>query len=173
MRSNMPVVSRDVLIKVAYAIGGEEAAKIVEVLRQNNEMTEDEIVSKTGIRLNDVRKTLYKLHEHSIVGLRRVRIKDSGWFTFYWRVQLDQVEGFIISQKRRILEKLKKRLEYEKGHSFYYCYMSGCRRLPFEEATEHLFRCPKCNKLLSYYDNSKIIEALEKKIEKIKSELNG
>ncbi|MEM1585865.1 MAG: transcription factor [Candidatus Bathyarchaeia archaeon] len=168
----MSIVSHDVLIKVACAVGGEEAAKIVEVLSQNGEMTEDEIVSKTGIKLNDVRKILYKLYEHSIIGLRRVRSKDTGWFTFYWRVQLDQIEGFIISQKRRILEKLEKRLEYENSHSFYYCYTLGCKRLSFEEATEYLFRCPKCNKPLTYYNNSKIIEALRKKIEKIKSELN-
>ncbi|MEM1555760.1 MAG: transcription factor, partial [Candidatus Bathyarchaeia archaeon] len=104
----MPVISHDMLIKVACAIGGEDAAKIIEVLSQNDEMTEDEIVSKTGIKLNDARKMLYKLYEHSIVGLRRVRSKDTGWFTFYWRIQLDQVEGFIIGQKKRILEKLEK-----------------------------------------------------------------
>ncbi|MBS7640139.1 MAG: transcription factor [Candidatus Bathyarchaeia archaeon] len=169
----MPIISHDTLIKVAHAIGGEKAAKIMEVLSQNEELTEDEIVSKTGIKLNDVRKILYRLYELSLVGLRRVRSTNTGWFTFYWRAQLDQVEGFIISQKRRILEKLEERLKYEESHSFYYCHTPGCKRLSFEEATEYLFRCPKCNKPLVFYDNSKIIEAIKKKIEKIKSELNG
>lgn len=168
----MPVVSHDTLIKVAQAIGGDKAAKIMEVLCQNEEMTEDEIVSKTGIKLNDVRKTLYKLYEHSLVGLRRVRGQNAGWFTFYWRAQPDQVEGFIIGQKRRILEKLEQRLKYEESHSFYHCNTPGCPRLSFEEATEYLFRCPRCNKQLTYYDNSRMIEAIKKKIERIKSELN-
>jgi transcription initiation factor TFIIE subunit alpha len=135
-------------------------------------MTEEEIVSKTGVKLNDVRKILYRLYEHSIVGLRRIRDKDTGWFIFYWRVQADQVEGFIISQKKRILEKLEARLEYEKSHDFYYCFTPGCKRLSFEEATEYLFRCPKCGKPLIHYDNGKIIEAIQKKINKIKSEMN-
>jgi transcription initiation factor TFIIE subunit alpha len=153
-------------------LSGEDAVKVVEVLSQANEMTEEEIVSKTGVKLNDVRKILYRLYEHSIVGLRRIRDKDTGWFIFYWRVQADQVEGFIISQKKRILEKLEARLEYEKSHDFYYCFTPGCKRLSFEEATEYLFRCPKCGKPLIHYDNGKIIEAIQKKINKIKSEMN-
>jgi transcription initiation factor TFIIE subunit alpha len=169
----MPLVTHDTLIKVAKIIGGEEAVKIVEALSQADEMAEDEIVSKTGVKLNDVRKILYRLYEHSIVGLRRTRDKDTGWFIFYWRLQMDQVEGFIISQKKRVLEKLEMRLEYEKNHDFYYCYTPGCKRMTFEEATEYIFRCPVCNKPLTHYDNSKIIEALSKKIDRIKSELNG
>lgn len=169
----MSAVDHDSLIKIARIIGGEETAKVIEVLSKNCEMTEEEIVSKTGIKLNDVRKILYKLYEHSIVGLRRIRDKDTGWFIFYWRLQRDQIEGFILGQKKRILEKLEMRLEYEKSHEFYYCNTPGCGRVSFEEAMEYLFRCPKCNKPLVHYDNSKIIEALSKKIEKIKSELNG
>lgn len=168
----MPLVNPDMLTKVAKIIGGEDAVKIVEVLSQSDEMAEDDIVAKTGIKLNDVRKILYKLYEHSIVGLRRTRDKDTGWFIFYWRIQTDQIEGFIISQKKRVLEKLEMRLEYEKNHDFYYCHTPGCRRVTFEEATEYIFRCPTCNKPLIHYDNSRIIEALSKKIDRIKSELN-
>jgi len=168
----MPAVSHEALIKVVRTLSGEDAVKVVEVLSQANEMTEEEIVSKTGIKLNDVRKILYRLYEHSIVGLRRIRDKDTGWFIFYWRVQTDQVEGFIIGQKKHILEKLKARLEYEKSHDFYYCFTPGCKRLSFEEATEYLFRCPKCGKPLIHYDNGKIIEAIQKKINKIKSEMD-
>jgi len=169
----MSLVSHDTLIKVAKIIGGEEAVKIVEALSQADEMAEDEIVSKTGVKLNDARKILYRLYEHSIVGLRRTRDKDTGWFIFYWKLQMDQVEGFIISQKKRVLEKLEMRLEYEKNHDFYYCYTPGCKRMTFEEATEYIFRCPVCNKPLTHYDNSRIIEILSKKIDRIKSELNG
>ena len=169
----MSMVSDETLIKVAKVIGGENAVKIIEALNQADEMTEEDIVAKTGIKLNEVRKTLYKLHEHSIVALRRTREKNTGWFIFYWRVQKDQVEGFIINQKRHILEKLEARLKYEQSHDFYYCYTPGCKRMTFEEATEHLFRCPKCNKPLMYFDNKKIIESLLKKINEIKSELNA
>lgn len=168
----MQRASHDILVKVAKIIGGEEAVKIVEVLSQTDEMTEEDIVAKTGVKLNDARKILYKLYEHSIVSLRRTKDKDTGWFIFHWKIQTDQIEGFIIGQKKRVLEKLEARLEYEINHDFYYCYTPGCRRMTFEEATEYIFKCPVCNKPLAHYDNSKIIEALSKKIERIKSELN-
>ncbi len=168
----MPIANHDTLVKVANIIGGEKAVKIVEALTRADEMTEEEIIAKTGVKLNDVRRILYRLYEHSIVGLRRTRDKNTGWFIFHWRIQMDQLEGFIISQKKRVLDKLEMRLEYEKNHDFYYCYTPGCKRLTFEDAMEHIFRCPVCNKPLTHYDNSKIIEALEKKIKCIKSELN-
>ena len=106
------------------------------------------------------------------MALRRSRDEETGWFVFNWRLQPDQVEGFILSQKRRVLEKLETRLEYEKNHDFYNCYTPGCRRIPFEEAMELVFRCPTCNKLLMHFDNDRFIEALTKKIEQLREELS-
>ena len=162
----------ETLGKVAEALGGEEAVKVVDVLRVVDETTDDEIASRTGIRLNSVRKILYKLYDHSLVALRRSRDQTTGWFIFHWRLQPDQLEGFILNQKRRVLEKLETRLDYEKNHDFYYCYTPGCRRIPFKEAMELVFRCPTCNKPLMHFDNGRIIEALTEKVEQLRKELS-
>lgn len=159
------------LLKVATAVGDEEAVKLIEVLKNPNEITDDEIANKTGIRLNAVRKILYKLYDHSLVSLRRTRDPKTGWFIFHWKLQPDQLEGFILSQKRRVLEKLNTRLEFEKNHDFFFCYTAGCKRLPFEEAVEVVFRCPTCSKPLMHYENDKIMEALTKKVETLRKEL--
>jgi len=160
------------LIRVAEVFGSEDAVKVIDVLKGVNEITDDEIANKTGIRLNSVRKILYKLYDHSLVGLRRSRDENTGWFIFHWRLQPDQLEGFIQTQKRRVLEKLETRLGYEKNHDFYYCYTPGCKRIPFEEAVELVFRCPTCNKPLMHYDNEKILEALNIKVEQLRKELS-
>ena len=55
-----------------------------------DEITGDEIAARTGMHLNSVRKTLYKLYKHSLIGLRRSRDKETGWFVFHWRLQPDQ-----------------------------------------------------------------------------------
>ncbi len=55
------------LMKVATALGEEEAVKLIEHIKNSEETTDDEIASKTGIRLNSVRKILYKLYDHSLV----------------------------------------------------------------------------------------------------------
>ena len=159
------------LQKVAEAFGGEEAVQIVNVLKKAGETTDDEIATQTEIRLNTVRKILYKLYDHSLVGLRRSRDKNTGWFIFHWRLQLDQLAGFISNQKRRVLEKLETRLTYERNHDFYYCSTEGCKRVTFEEAMELVFRCPTCNKLLMHFDNTEIRKALEIRVEALRKEL--
>ena len=159
------------LMKVAEALGEEEAVKLIEILKNSDETTDDEIANKTGIRLNSVRKILYKLYDHSLVSLRRTRDPKTGWFIFHWKLQPDQLEGFILSQKRRVLEKLNIRLEYEKNHDFFYCHTPGCRRIPFEEAVELVFRCSTCGKPLMHYENDKIVQSLTQKVEQLRKDL--
>jgi transcription initiation factor TFIIE subunit alpha len=159
------------LMKVATALGEEEAVKLIETLKNSEETTDDEIANKTGIRLNSVRKILYKLYDHSLVSLRRTRDPKTGWFIFHWKLQPDQLEGFILSQKRRVLEKLSVRLEYEKNHDFYYCNTPGCKRVPFEEAVEQVFHCSTCGKALAHYENGKIVKQLTAKVEQLRKEL--
>ena len=164
-------IDDETLIKVAEVFGNEDAVKIMDILKGVDEITDEAIAAKTGIRLNFVRKILYKFYDHSLVGLRRSRDESTGWFIFHWRLQPDQLEGFILNQKRRILEKLENRLRYEKNHDFYYCSTPECERIPFEEAMELVFRCPACSKPLMHYDNDHLIEALNKRIEQLRKEL--
>ena len=165
--SKLSFVDDETLKKVA-TLFGEDAVRIVETLKGVHEITDNEIADKTQIRLNIVRKTLYRLYDHSIAALRQSRDKETGWFIFNWRLQPDQLEGFILNQKCRVLENLETRLEYEKSHEFYRCQTSGCKRFPFEEAFELLFKCPACNKPMMYLNNDRIVKILTRKIEHIK-----
>jgi len=153
------------------ALFGEDAVRVVEALKEVREITDNEIADKTQVRLNLVRKALYRLYDHSLVALRLSRDKETGWFIFNWRLQPDQLGGFILTQKRRVLEKLEIRLEYEKSHEFYSCQTLGCKRLPFEEAFELLFKCPVCNKPMIHINNDRIVKILTRKTEQIKVEM--
>jgi len=147
---------------------GEDAVRVVEVLKGVHEITDNEIMDQTQIRLNTVRKILYRLYDHSLVAIRQSRDKETGWFIFNWRLQPDQLEGFILNQKRRVLEKLETRLEYEKSHEFYACQTPSCKRFPFAEAFELLFKCSACNKPMMHINNDRIVKILTRKIEQIK-----
>jgi len=164
-------IDDETLNKVAEVFGSPEAVQVINVLKGVGEITDDEIANKTGIRLNFVRKILYKLYDYSLVGLRRSRDENTGWFIFHWRLQPDQLEGFILNQKRRVLDKLQARLDYESKHDFYYCGTLKCKKVPFEEAVELVFRCPSCGKPLMHYDNGQLIDALNVKVEQLKKEL--
>src|SRR4030043_1399332 len=167
----LSTIDDSTLTKVALALGGEEAVQLIAHLKGVEEITDDEIANKTGIRLNSVRKILYKLYDHSLVSLRRTRDPKTGWFIFHWKLQPDQLEGFILSQKRRVLEKLTVRLEYEKNHDFYYCTTPGCKRVPFEEAVEQVFHCSPCGKALVHCGNEHFVEILSEKVGQLRKEL--
>lgn len=168
----MAFVDDETLVKVAEALGQEDAIRIIYMMKDAGEITDDQIANKTGIRLNYVRKILYKLYDHSLVSLRRSRDENTGWFIFHWKLQPDQLEGFIANQKRHVLQKLDSRLSYEKNHDFYYCGTPECKRVPFEEAVELLFRCPTCNKPMMHFDNERMVEVLSRKVDQLRKELS-
>jgi transcription initiation factor TFIIE subunit alpha len=159
------------LLELVEILGGEEGVRIVKALRESEDITVEELSSKTGIQINTVRRILYKLYNHSLVTSRRSRDKDTGWYIFQWRLQPDLVDAYIQGVKQKILKKLKTRLEYERQHEFYHCGSSGCPKVTFEEAMETVFKCPSCGKTLHPIDNRASIEFLERKIAELEEEL--
>src|SRR5256712_8407094 len=89
----------------------------------------------------------------------------------HWKLQPGELDGFGRSRKKKALEKMRSRLEYEKGHSFFMC--KGCLtvRVTFEEAMESAFRCSSCNGQLISEDNTRTVQVLEDLSKKIESEL--
>ena len=164
-------VEDELLFNVVRVIGGEEAVTIAAKLRELAEATDDELAKSLDIRLNDVRKTLFKLYNHSIVVYDRIRDENTGWFIFKWRLQPDHVEAYIRSQRIRVLGKLKARLEYEESHDFYCCGTPGCRKLTFEEAIDTIFKCPVCGGSLAFVDGTALKKALNERVGKIAGEI--
>jgi len=160
------------LIKIANLFGGEEAVTVVKSLKKLNEGTDEIVANDCGIRLNTVRKVLYKLYDHGLVSCTRVRDEKTGWFIFYWRLQPDQLDAFIRSRKKRALDKLKQRLDFERDHSFFVCKTDSEIRVTFEEAMESSFKCGKCGNQLDSSENADMIVVLESKIEKLEAELS-
>ena len=160
------------LIKIANLFGGEEAVTVVKSLKKLGEATDELIANDCGIRLNTVRKVLYKLYDHGLVSCTRVRDEKTGWFIFYWRLQPDQLDAFIRSRKKRALDKLKQRLDFERNHSFFICKNDSEIRVTFEEAMETSFKCGKCGNQLDSSDNAEFISGLELRVERLEAELS-
>ncbi len=166
------MVDEAVLYKVVSRFG-DDAVKIVKELMARGRATEDELNRATGVKLNEIRKILFKLHNFSLAFSESIQDEKSGWLIFYWRIQLNRLDTVITTQKRRILEKLEARLEYERAHDFYYCNNDDCQRLTFEEAMESIFKCPKCGKSLEHFDNTQIIDLLTKTINSLREEMES
>ena len=83
-----------------------------------------------------------------------------------------QVDNFIDNQKKKILDRLQKRLEYEESSEFYHCGNKDCPHVKFDSAIEVFFKCSNCNEPLNMIDNSKIKEALRYKIQQISNDVS-
>ena len=160
-------VFKEILIRIAGEHGYQVASALV-----GNEMTDEELAKRTGIRLNLVRKILYDLYDNRVVGYRRIRDENSGWYIYYWRIEPERALEFFDNNKRLLLQKLQERLEQERNVMFFGC-VNGCSKLSFELAAENDFKCPRCGEQLKFFDNSNIIIALERQVESLRQHLAG
>ncbi|ERH10012.1 MAG: transcription initiation factor IIE, alpha subunit [halophilic archaeon J07HX64] len=71
----------------------------------------------------------------------------------------------------RLLETLEERHEYEMENEFYLCESCGIR-FEFGEAMEFGFQCPECGTSVDAMENTRLVDAMESRIERLRDELN-
>jgi transcription initiation factor TFIIE subunit alpha len=163
----------DSFVKIAGLIGGEEYNKVARALLNTEDATDEEIASATGLRINIIRKVLYDMFGKALITGVRVKDEKKGWFVYRWRAKQDQVDNFIDNQKKKILDRLQKRLEYEESSEFYYCGNQDCHRIKFDSAVEMFFKCPNCKGPLNMIDNDRVKETLRYKIKQITTDMSS
>lgn len=161
----------DSFVKIAGLIGGEEYVKVARALLNTEDVTDEEIASATGLKINIVRKVLYDMFGKALITGIRVKDEKKGWFVYRWRAKQDHVDNFIENQKKKILDRLYKRLEHEDSTEFYHCGNHDCPRVKFDTAVELFFKCPNCKEPLNMVDNAKVREALRYKIDQITTDI--
>ncbi|MFX1551381.1 MAG: transcription factor [Promethearchaeota archaeon] len=173
-----------------YIIGGEIAIYVgIELLKSESvDITDEDITENIKesikgtdtdfepddpeiLKLNTVRKTLYKLYSEKLAQFRRIRDKSTGWFIYYWWHEFDLLEEILIEKKKLVETKLRDRLEFEQNNYFFVC--NNCEdsnmKYNFDEAFELNFRCPNCGSPLEAQDNQAIINFLKNKIAQIQN----
>lgn len=163
---NNPVV-RECVLKLV----GEEGLKVIRNMPPG-EVTDERISEVTGVLLNIVRRTLFILYENRLASYRRERDTNSGWLTYLWTLNMDNIESLLTAESRKLLKNLETRLEFEQDNMFYVCESCGKRYL-FETASESNFVCPACSARLDFEDNRVIINTIKKRIGEIESRIGA
>ena len=130
--------------------------------------TDEEIANKTGIKLNIVRKILYKLYDLGIASYKRSKDPETQWFTYTWKFEKEEVINRINKDSENYLKMLNTELEHEENNMFFVC-PQGHVRLDFDAASDDEFLCPACDEELEFQDNTKIIEQLKEDIKMVES----
>ena len=173
LRSLLYIIGGDIAIYVGMELLNSESVDITD-----EDITENIKESIKGsdidfepndseiLKLNTVRKTLYKLYSEKLAQFRRIRDKSTGWFIYYWWHEFDLFEEILLEKKSLIEGKLRDRLQFEQNNYFFNC--KNCQKsnikYNFDEAFELNFRCPDCGNPLEAQDNQTIIEYLKNKI---------
>jgi transcription initiation factor TFIIE subunit alpha len=161
----------DPFVRISTMIGGDEYLKVARSLLKSEDATDEEIASSTGLRINMVRKVLYDLFGKALITGIRVKDEKKGWFVYRWRSRRDEVENFIEGQKKKILDRLQQRLDYESSSDFYHCGNEDCPRVTFENSLDLFFKCPSCGNVLNLKKNDKSKKAFGYKIDQIKKDM--
>ena len=160
---------RETLLAMVEDIAGEDVREVtIALLNAHGEITDEEIEAQLGVKLNQVRKALYKLYDTQLVTVRREKDKETGYFIYYWRIHPEKIDKILKEKRELVLKKLETRLQYEKENMFFHCGNKDCPRVTFNVAFENDFICERCGGKLEHFDNSKIIFVLEKRIEELK-----
>ncbi|MHA1220719.1 MAG: transcription factor E [Candidatus Heimdallarchaeota archaeon] len=170
-RMSTPDADYNLLESVVREIGGDDAVKVAGLLDPTEETTDEAIAAGAEMKLNAVRKVLYRLYDARLAEFRRIRDKSTGWFIYFWRLKPHRVEELVINRKKTVYRKLKARLDYEEKYHFFRCDQNYCPRYTFDEAMENNFRCPECNGELRAFENKEIIKKLTKKVKELRKSL--
>ncbi|MGC8816896.1 MAG: transcription factor E [Candidatus Hadarchaeum sp.] len=157
------------IYELLHQIAGEHGYTVAKAI-VSEELTDEEIAKRTGIRLNLVRRILYDLYDNRVVSYRRVRDENSGWYIYYWKVDPERALAYVKTNRQLLLQRLEEQLEKEKNTIYFSC-SNGCPKVTLEEASENDFKCPKCKGKLEPYDNSAIIVSLERRIQALREQL--
>lgn len=133
--------------------------------------TDEEIANKTGIKLNIVRKILYKLYDLKIANYKRSKDPETQWFTYSWKFDKEELINQINRESEAELNALNAQLDYEENNMFFVC-PEGHVRYNFDQASDEDFLCV-CGEELQFQDNSAIIDQLKENIKMVESDLDS
>lgn len=163
----------DPLVKtlLTNVVEDESNLPIVEALNDGID-TDEEIANKTGIKLNVVRKILYRLYDMGLASYKRSKDPETQWFTYAWKFEKEEVINRIIKDSEKYLKMLNEELDREENGMYFVCPL-GHVRLDFDESSDYEFLCPACGEELEFQDNTNTIKQIKEDIEMVESNFNS
>lgn len=122
-------------------MGGENT---IDVIREfDKDMSDEELAKKTGIKPSEVRVVLNRLHNKGVFAYTRVRDRDSGWYSYIWRMDEGRLRDVGCGNGEDVLLVVGK-----EGYCCPNC--SPGQVVEFPDAVDLQFKCNCCGSSLEY-----------------------
>ena len=149
---------------------GKDVIALYQLLNGKAPISEFVLAEKLNLTVNQVRNMLYRMYTFSLVDFTRKKDNKKGWYIYYWEFDNRKGLGVAIEHKEKRLELLRSLLKNEETTQYFSC-PDGDVRLNFENAIEHDYKCPECDKVLTQDNNSRKIQRLQKTISEMENEV--
>ena len=127
--------------------------------------TDEAIHEITGIKLNTVRKLLYKLHDASIATYKRNKDPETQWFTYTWKFDKEEYIKKISEFYNKELNEKEELLNNLENNLYFVCCMDQEHfKGDYTESSEYEFYCPVCDYELEPYDAKNEKSSLKRNI---------
>ncbi len=156
--------------EILLGIIGTEGLPLVRQLYGRENISEFELATRTKKDIKLIRRMLYTLYNHNVIGFIRKKDKQKGWYIYYWTILPENAKFAYFKKKKIQLEQLRQQLEAEKKELFFAC-PGRCVRLNFDQAMEFEFHCPECGQLTAPDSGEDKIAGLKKTVAELEQEL--
>ncbi len=122
---------------------GENSVKVIKAAME--EMTDDAIAARCKLKVAEVRAILNKLYNYKLAEYKRIKDRDTGWFSYLWKIDVSNVLSVIQIQINSKIDELDQKVEKMNTDLLYYCpNCSKTNLIQFDLAMDLSFRCPHC-----------------------------
>src|SRR3989344_1488890 len=97
--------------EILVTILKEEGLPLVQELMGRENVSEFELADKTKKDIKVIRRMLYTLYNHNLVGFTRKKDKIKGWYIYYWTLLPENIKFNYFKTKKELMQKLKQELE--------------------------------------------------------------
>ncbi|MCX6769089.1 MAG: hypothetical protein NT051_00205 [Candidatus Micrarchaeota archaeon] len=131
-------------------LGGENTINIIRDF--DTDMSDEELARRTNIRASDVRVVLNRLHSEGLFSYTRIRDKDSGWYSYIWKMSEDQLKRFTTDETVVEVGEIASESDGEK----YRCLRCSPEKVVgFETAVDSEFKCGSCGAGLDFLERKR------------------
>jgi Transcription initiation factor IIE, alpha subunit len=130
---------------------GENSIHVIQEFE--SQMSDEEIAQKSGIRASEVRVVLNKLHSFGLATYVRNRDRNSGWYSYVWKLNNEHVPEVLALIKKESAEETVVVEVPDDGKEHYGCKVCGpTKQFDFDQASGLMFRCDQCGQNLQFLE---------------------
>ncbi len=154
-------------LSLVEKVAGEDAVKVVQAILFNEKTVKD-IAGDTGLKINQVRKVLYKLNKYGLVSFDKSESKfNPAYREFIWRFNPSAVIKYIEYRRDLLLENLKRQIDYYTSNQVFSCGNVNCNVYSLEQAYDEGFICPKCGAPLKPVNTREVVARIQQILQKL------